>query len=657
MSFAQAVEAKALELAEHVLRMTTAAGSGHPSSALSILHLVITLTHRVMRHDPRDPWNPAADRLVLSEGHAVPAVYAAWADLGGVVGNDRDAARVLTFDDLAELRALASPLDGHPNPFEGFPFFDAATGSLGQGLSVAAGLALATRLAGTDRRFYVIIGDGESREGQVWEAVDFIVDHGLTSVVALFNCNGQGQADYVSPRQGHDVLAAKLAAFGWDPRVIDGHNADQIEAAVTARGPRPVAVVARTQKGWSVEPLKDKSNHGKPLTAAQLDVVLPSLREARQRIRTEVRLGPPARPAAPSAARTPAAGPPARPADEKTAPVPLPFARAMKDAGLEQAVAKNACATRRAFGAALLALGRSDERIVAFDGDVSNSTFSEIFARALPKRFFECKIAEQNMVSAAVGAAAAGLIPFVCSFAKFIARAYDQIEMAQIGRANVKLVGSHAGISLAADGPSQMSIHDVAYFRAASSADDGRGAPVCVLFHPADAVAAFHCTGLMAAHRGMCYLRTHRPDVPLIYKPDTPFRIGGSHVLAGDTGRERLVIVSTGYMVHQCLRAVADLAAAGVPCTLIDAYSFPLDAAPILDAARRSGGAILVVEDNYLGGLAGAVSEAAAAEGGIRVRAMTCRRIPKSARTPEETLAFVGLSAGDILSGAKSLLA
>lgn len=645
MSFARAVDAKAVELGKHVLRMTTAAGSGHPSSALSILHVVITLMHRVMRYDPADPWHAGNDRLVLSEGHAVPAVYAAYAEVGGVLGKDRAAAVKLRFEDLAGLRELASPLDGHPNPAEGFPFFDAATGSLGQGLSVAAGLAAAARRRGIDKRIYCLIGDGESREGQIWEAADFIVDHKLHNVVAIFNSNGQGQADYVSPQQSPERLAAKLGAFGWSAEIINGHDADAIAKALSkADGSRPIAIVARTEKGWGCDLLKDKSNHGKPLTDAQLAAGIAALDATGAKLGGPSSDGALAAPPRPNAASALPSGTIAM----------TPFDAAMKAAGLSGAVEKNACATRRAYGAALLALARADARIVAFDGDVSNSTFADMLAKQMPERFFECKIAEQNMLSAAAGAAAAGLIPFASSFAKFLARAYDQIEMAQITRANVKIVGSHAGISLAADGPSQMSLHDVAYFRAAGAADNGRGQPVCVSLQPSDAVSAYACTWLMANHVGMCYMRTHRPDVPLLYSPDTTFRIGGSHKLLGGAS-DRLTIVSSGYMVHVCKEAAESLGRAGMPVTLIDAYCLPLDAEPILAAARRSGERMLVVEDNYVGGLAGALAEAAAEAGDVRVASMTCRRIPKSARTPAEIMAYVGLSPADIERKAREL--
>ncbi|HWL93359.1 MAG TPA: transketolase, partial [Phycisphaerae bacterium] len=598
MDFSRLVHGKAVELGKDVLRMTTAAGSGHPTSSLSIVHLVITLMYDVMRHDPADPWHAGNDRLVLSEGHAVPVVYAAWADLGGAVGKDRASARRLTRDALLTLRETQSPLDGHPNPAEGFPFFDAATGSLGQGLSVAAGLGVAAKMRNIDKRIYTIIGDGESREGQIWEAMDFIVDRGLTSVTAIFNCNGQGQADLVSPQQSAASLAAKAAAFGWEAVTINGHDPEAIRGVLKRdRGGRPLAIIAKTEKGWGCASIKDKSNHGKPVPADQLDKACAEL-EATGRALGAQANATFERPKAPVEAKS----------FERTEMDAPGFVEAMKRAGLDGVAAKGKMATRRAYGAALLALAESDPRIVALDGDVSNSTFSEILGKKHPSRFVECKIAEQNMISVAAGLAAAGFIPFASTFAKFVSRAYDQIEMAQITRANIKIVGSHAGVSLAADGPSQMSLHDVAYFRCAGDADNGMEQPACVTLQPSDAVSAYHLTVLMASHPGMCYMRTHRPDVEILYPAETKFEIGGSHVL---NHGEAITIVSSGYMVHVCREAVAQLARAGLTCTLIDAYSFPLRTAPILAEARKTDGRILSVEDNYSGGLAAALAEAA----------------------------------------------
>jgi len=647
MTLSEAVNAKAIECGKHVVRMTTKAGSGHPSSGLSLAHLVVTLLEKRMRYDPGNPWHPGSDRLVLSEGHAVPIVYAVYADVGGVVGRSRAEAKKLTIEDLDTLRELDSVLDGHPNPAEGFPFFDAATGSLGQGLSVAAGLGLAARLRGIDKTIFALVGDGESREGQIWEAADFIVDRGLTNVCAIFNCNGQGQADVVSPQQSAEVLAAKLAAFGWEVLPINGHDPEAIASALDKAGTttKPLAIVAKTVKGWGVNALQTKGNHGKPLKDTELAGALGDLEAMYEH------LGVPRGAAEGLGIRHPSGEPPPLP----SGPIPLPpFDEAMAEAGLSEAVAKNKLATRRAYGAALLALGKADPRIVALDGDVSNSTFAEYFAKKFPDRFFECKIAEQNMISTAAGLAAAGYIPFVSSFAKFLARGYDQVEMAHITRANIKLVGSHAGVSLAADGPSQMGLLDVAYFRSFGGVDDGRGQPACYSFQPADAVAAYHLTGLMANLNGMCYLRTHRPDVGLIYDKDAAFEVGGSNVLRKG---EDLVLLTGGYMVTVVLEAAELLRKKHkIDCTVIDAYGLPLRAKPILKAASKAGGRILTVEDNYGGGLGGAVAEAAAETGLYVVETMTCRRIPKSGNTPEDVLSFVGLGIKDIIKRVRSML-
>jgi len=640
------VESRVIELGKNVVRMTTAAGSGHPSSGLSLAHLVAALMYQQMRYDPDNPWHPGNDRLVLSEGHAVPIIYAAYADLGGAVGKCPSEKRSLTVEDLKTLREIDSVLDGHPNPAEGFPFFDAATGSLGQGLSVGAGLGLAARLNKIDKRIFVIIGDGESREGQIWEALDFIVDHKLTHVIPIFNCNGQGQADYVSKQQSADTLTAKLTAFGYEVKVIDGHNFDEINKTIESagKGDKPTAIVAKTEKGWGVEILKDKSNHGKPLPKDKVAEAEALLDQTAKALNITVGDGPAPRPPAPLAVDSAA----------KNGKIEIgPFADAMEKAGLGDAVAKNKLSTRRAYGAALLALGAVDERIVAVDGDVSNSTFANIFAKAYPDRFFECKIAEQNMISVAAGLAAGGMIPFASSFSKFLARAYDQLEMATITRANIKMVGSHSGISLGADGPSQMSLPDVPYLRSFSSVDDGRGNPLATVFLPSDSVSAYRLTEMAANRQGLCCVRTHRPDVPLLYDQDATFEVGGSSQLVeGDA----LTIVASGYMVVVALEAVKELDKAGIKCGLIDAYCLPLNTEPILAAAKKTGGTILTVEDNYIGGINSAVAEAAAVTGEARVHAMTVTRLPKSGKSGDDVLAYCGLGAADIVKRVKTLV-
>src|SRR5687768_4422186 len=282
MSFAAAVNKKAVDLGKLSVEMTTAAGSGHPSTALSLAHLVTVLMYKQMRWDPKDPWNLAADRFVLSEGHAVPIVYAAYADLGGVMGKTREEARPMTRQDALTLRAIESPIDGHPHPQVGFPFFDAATGSLGQGLSVAAGLAAAAKMDGIDRNVYCIIGDGESREGQIWEAVDFVVEHALTNCVAIFNCNALAQSDWVSTQQSAEVLARKLEAFGCVVRTVDGHDPYEIKKAfdelhVVKNGNRPLAIVAQTVKGWGSPSEQGMGHHGTPVKKDKMEAIFKEL--------------------------------------------------------------------------------------------------------------------------------------------------------------------------------------------------------------------------------------------------------------------------------------------------------------------------------------------------------------------------------------------
>ena len=640
------LDRKVITLSKQIVRMCTQAGSGHPSSALSLVHLTTALMYRVMKYDPRDPWNRAADRLVLSEGHAVPVVYAAYCDLGGVVGAPSEPS-LLRFDDALTLREGDSVLDGHPNPAIGFPFFDAATGSLGQGLSIAAGLACAARLDETNRTIYCICGDGESREGQIWEALDFLVDHKLTGVRVIFNCNGQAQSDYVSPRQSPDALAKKLEAFGFDVKTIDGHNWDEVFGALTAEvGEKPIAIVAKTVKGWGVTELQQHTYHGKPLKAdqlaqadADLDAKAAELGVAETEDTPAVALSAPSRLESPPVSAPITAG---------------SFAQALQAVGLEGALEARKLATRRAYGVALAALG-ADDRVVALDGDVKNSTFAHFFAHKYPDRYFEGRIAEQNMISAGVGLAAGGRVPFVSSFAKFLVRGYDQFEMAAITNANLKLCGSHAGVSLAADGPSQMGLPDLAFMRAFVHTKRVDGRPACRVFLPSDAVSAFKLTELMANIDGLCYMRTHRPDVDFLYDETEMFQVGGfKHLVDG----EDLVIVSSGYMVHVCKQAIGILEGEdiGLSASLIDAYSMPLDTDEILRIGDDCRGQILVVEDNYRGGIADELAVAAAVSDlGVMVTALTVRAIPKSAKTPEETLRLAGLSAQHIAKAAQSI--
>ncbi len=650
MSFEAAVHAQAIEIGRLSLDMCARAGSGHPTSALSITHLVTDLMFRAMRWSPEYPDFPTSDRLVLSEGHAVPAVYAAAAILGVHVGKPGEERRRLTTDDLQHLREAGSVLEGHPSPMEGFPFFDAATGSLGMGLSVAAGLGKAAKIDGLDRRIYCIIGDGESREGQIAEALDFIADCGLTNVLPIFNCNEYGQADRVSGQQSPETIAAKLGAFGFDVVTIDGHEPAQIRDAMdrfaeaSVGEGRPMAVVAKTVKGWGCPSLHGAGWHGKPPTGEALDRALRELDELRLELTSALGSGDQF-----------TIQPPAESATQPEAPGDLPpLNEYMRRLDMEAVIHSGRLATRKAYGLALRALGETNPGVVVLDGDVSNSTFAETFAKAHPDRFVECKIAEQNMVSAAVGMAAAGKVPFVSSFAKFLTRAYDQIEMGLIGGANIKLVGSHSGITLAADGPSQMALPDVAWFRALSTMRDHRGNPGCYILQPADAYAAYALTGVMAEYEGLCYMRTLRTDTEFIYGDDQVFNLGGFEVLT--EGRD-VVLCACGYMVQEANKAIELLDKAGISATLVDMYSIPFDTDKLLDVIAANGGYAVSIEDNYGGALGSAIADALVDAGdAFQLEQMHVTRIPKSARTPDEMLEMCGLTAEHITQRAMNVL-
>lgn len=651
MSFDAAVHAKAIELDLLSLDMTAAAGSGHPTSAMSLGHLVTVLMYAHMRWAPEHPTYPTSDRLVLSEGHAVPIIYAAAADIGVTIGREGEPGRPMTRDDAMTLRAADSMIDGHPNPREGFPFFDAATGSLGQGLSVAAGLALAARADDIDKRIFCIIGDGEAREGQVWEAVDFIVEHRLASVVPIFNCNRYGQSDQVSDLQSAAIIARKLEAAGFAVRSIDGHDPAAIREALEAAreaGTRrePTAIVASTVKGWGSPSIQGGGWHGKPATGEKLETARRELMEARARL---------------TSALTSTDAFAIRPPEERAAAGRIvseapSFGDAMRQHDMASTLAAGRFATRRAFGLGLRVLGHANSAVHVLDADVKNSTFTEVFAndRELTSRFHECRIAEQNMASVGVGLSAGGKVPFMATFSKFVTRAYDQIEMGINSGADLKIVGSHSGISLASDGPSQMSLPDVSWFRSFTTMRDHRGNPGCYVLQPSDAYAAYALTQVMGEYEGCCYMRVFRPEVEFLYDDSTVFNLGGLEVLT--EGRD-LVIASAGYMVHECNKALEQLDKVGVDATLVDLYSLPFDEEKFLDIANDNGGNILVVEDNYGGGLGSAIADACTSGGdAFTVRQMHVRRIPKSARTADEVLVQCGLDATSITAVAAKML-
>lgn len=655
MSFAQSVHHKAIDLVRMVIDMTTEAGSGHPSSAASLAHIVTVLLYRQMQYEPLQPDHPVADRLILSEGHACPIVYAAGADLGFAI-DDAGGRRAMEASDLHRLRQDGSPLEGHPNPPAGFPFFATATGSLGQGLSMAAGMALAARMDGIDKRVYCIIGDGESREGQIWEALDLLIDENLRAVCPIFNCNGLGQTGEVSAQQSAAQLAAKLTAFGFDARSIDGHDPEALRQAFADHagrgdGERPLAVVATTVKGWGTERLQGDM-HGKVLKGEAADAALADLRQLAERLHAE---------ADPRALRQ-REDAPSTPAQARDTAAPslnaIPtYEEALRSLDREKLLQQPGMATRQAHGLALQMLGRLRPDLVVLDGDVANSTHADYFARDdhVNGRFVQCRIGEQNMLSCAVGLAAAGKLPFVSSFGKFLVRGYDQLEMAMVSGSNLKLVGSHVGVTPAADGPSQMALADVAFCRALASVQRQDGTPMMYVLTPSDARAAYGLTMAMASHDGTCYLRTQRPEVPHLYDAGASFTPGGMNVLReGD----QLAIVAWGYLVHEADKAVIQLREHGIAATLVDAYSLPFDRERMLSIVAANHGRVLTVEDNYGGGLGSAVAEVVAGAGnGAKVVSLAVRQLPHSAREPAEVLSHLRLSAADIFAAAKALAA
>lgn len=648
---AQAVQAKAIDLGKLAIRATTSAGSGHPTTALSLAHLTTVLMYRIMRWSPADPAAAGSDRLVLSEGHAVPIIYAACADLGVTI-TPGGSSRPMTMDDLMALRSIDSPIDGHPNPMLGFPLFDAATGSLGQGLSVAAGLAAAARVKALDKTIYCIIGDGESREGQIWEAMDFIADHQLTSVVAIFNCNTLGQSDFVSDAQNWQDLRRKAEAFNWSTVVIDGHDTLEIEDTLRRRAEigagKPLCVIARTVKGWGVPSLQGMGHHGTPVSKDHLEAALGDL--DRQAVELGVAGIEPA-----AFAEVLQITPPPTVTPSKAMSAPIGFNDAVAaDPTVAMALAeKGMMSPRRAFGLALKALGDADPSVIALDADVRNSTYALDFAEAYPERYYEARIAEQNMISAAAGMSSGGMIPFASTFGRFLERALDQIEMGIVGGANLKLVGTHVGVTLASDGPSQMALADIAFMRGFAHSADSRGNPAITILTPSDAVSTYRLVLQMAAFPSACYLRAVRADLPILYDADVELPFGSFKVLReGGPAGQRVVLVACGYMVHSCLKAAEELAESGIEVAVVDAYALPMDTTPLFALAGRDG-TILTVEDSYVGGLGSELAEAAASSADAPiVKSLAVHIMPKSGRKPDDVLAYVHLSVADIVRSA-----
>ena len=603
------LQAMADRLRAHSIRSTFEAGSGHPTSCLSAADLVSALFFGVMRFDPKQPELPNNDRFVLSKGHAAPLLYAAWSEAGA-----------FPVEELLDLRQIDSDLEGHPTAR--LPFVDVATGSLGQGLSAGAGIALNGKyLDRLDYRVYVLLGDGETAEGAVWEAAGFASHYRLDNLCAIVDVNRLGQSQ--ATMYGHDLgpLARRFEAFGWHTLTIDGHDLRQIlracEEAADVRE-RPTAIIAKTLKGKGVSFLEDRDGlHGKPLESREdVDRALSEL-DLRKEVQVSVSN------VAPNGTSSPKIGRLSPPRYE-----------------IGQMVA-----TRNAYGDALARLGSVDPRVVALDGDTKNSTFAETFLKAHPERFFECYIAEQNLVGVGVGLGTRGKIPFVSTFAAFFARAYDQIRMAAISHANLKMAGSHAGVSIGWDGPSQMGLEDLACMRTI---------PGCTVLYPSDAVSAEASVRLAAENDGMFFIRTTRPGTPVVYPNDTPFEIGGAKVLRSSK-EDAATVVAAGVTLFEALKACDLLEREGVKVRVIDLFSVkPVDVETLRKAARETGGKVITVEDHYPEGGIGEAVESALSATGARIRLLAVEDLPRSG-TPEELMARFRIDAEHIAAAVREM--
>ncbi len=608
MDKVQEWNALAAQLCVDSIRASTAAGSGHPTSSMSAAQLAAVLFSDHLRYDVDDPKNPGNDRFVLSKGHASPLLYSAFKAIGAI-----------TDQELLSFRKLGSPLQGHPAPVPEMPWVDVATGSLGQGLPIGLGMALAMRLDDLPGRVWVLMGDSEFVEGSVWEAMANASFHEARNLIGILDMNRLGQRGPTMLEWEGDVYAKRAEAFGWRAIKIDGHDVEQVDRAYREAedGDRPTLVVAKTVKGHGVSFLADAEGwHGKALDQEQAKKAIEELGGERSIVITP-------------------------PKPEHVAPL------AIGGTGVALPSYDKDVATRKAFGETLAVLGKARPDIVVLDGEVSNSTHTEDFQKVAPDRFFEMYIGEQNMLGAAVGLQAMGKVSFAATFAAFLTRAFDFIRMAAVSRANLRLCGSHAGVSIGEDGPSQMALEDLAMMRAVYGS---------TVLYPADGNQTAKLVAQMVDLPGISYLRTTREKTPVLYDSQEEFIVGGSRVLRSGSG-DRAAVVGAGVTVFEALEAADQLAEDGVPVRVIDAYSVkPIDGSTLRRALADTG-LLVVVEDHWIdGGLGDAVLEALAA-GGVdlsgRVIKLAVTEMPGSG-TAEELRDWAGISAAKIARAVRS---
>ena len=598
----------AAQLGVDSIRSSTAAGSGHPTSSLSAEHLLAVLWSDHLRYDVADPKSLANDRFVLSKGHASPLMFSVLKAVGEI-----------TDEQLLTFRRFGSPVQGHPVPLPEMPWIDVATGSLGQGLPIALGMALALRMDGIPARVWCLLGDSEVAEGSVWEAMANASYHGADNLIAIVDVNRLGQRGPTMLEWDLDTYSARALAFGWHPIRVDGHDVAAIDAAFVEaeQADRPAIVIAKTEKGHGVSFLANREGwHGKALSQEEAERAIAELGGPR-----DLSVTP----------RKPEAGV-APPADAPNATLPA---------------YTEAIATRKAFGETLAALSARPE-VVAIDGEVANYTYTEDLQKVAPDRFVEGYIAEQNMLGMAVGMQVLGKIVFPATFAAFFTRAYDFIRMAAISRADLRLSGSHAGVSIGEDGPSQMALEDIAMMRAVHGS---------TVLYPCDGNSTAALVAAMADLPGISYIRTTREKTPSVYGAGETFPVGGSKTLRSSQ-TDRVTLVGAGITVHEALGAAEALAADGIAARVLDCYSInPIDAEALRTASSETG-LVVTIEDHWVeGGLWDAVLAALAADGILsgRVIKIAVTQMPGSG-TPEELRDWAGISADAIAGTVRSLL-
>src|SRR3989344_1864121 len=606
----------------YILRMTTKAGSGHPTSSLSATDLAVALFFNHLRFDLENPQNPANDRVIFSKGHASPLLYALYA-----------AAGVLTEKDLDTYRKFESPLEGHPTPR--FKYVDVATGSLGQGLSIGLGMALTMRQECQMSnvkcqmwpKVYVLMGDSEVSEGSVWEAVELASYYKLGNLVGIIDVNRLGQSGQTMLGWDVNKYKSRVESFDWQAHVIDGHDFGKIVEvfdSLPESSNRPQMIIAKTIKGKGVSFLEDKEGwHGKALSEEQFEEAVKELGEIDKSVREEI--------------------------TKPVSSIKYEVIRKNTKYKIQDTRYKlgEMIATRKAYGETLVALGEIDPRIVSLDAEVKNSTYSELFKEKYPERFFEMFIAEQNMVGVALGLSKRGKIPFVSTFAAFLSRAADQIRISAISGANIKFVGSHAGVSIGEDGPSQMGLEDLAMFRSIFGS---------TILYPADAVSCVRLVALAAENQGIFYIRTNRPATPVIYDQKEEFKIGGSKVVRSSKD-DKLTIVACGVTLIETIKACDELAKKGIRVRVIDAYSIkPIDEKALIKAAEETSNNVIVVEDHYFdGGLGDAVLNVFAQSGKVKIYKLAVGKLPKSGK-PDQLLDWEGISASSIINKVREIL-